>query len=230
MSISEELIQIVSQLDKYADYDTSELETLAEAAKAVGESWSRSWSKSESNHYNQDFQPTSEVYGEESQNHNYGVYGSGPPPANWVSYSSDHVERHINEKAGNPSIDQFVNSCPQAATTFRKAKSLALSFVYQNFNTESDKFLRPWVDQVEALKIFTENDFIESQRISSQETSKSRPDNKHEDQIPFRTGKNKSLFDTLGALKPRSGHRPSPIQENQEIPPHIVVLAQTLAI
>ena len=41
--ISKELCDIASQLDKYIDYETPELDKLENAANRVGESWSGSW-------------------------------------------------------------------------------------------------------------------------------------------------------------------------------------------
>lgn len=230
MSISSELFQIASQLEKYSDYKTPELEALTEAAEKVGKSWSRSWLESESNHYNKDFEPTSEVYGEEPQNTNYGVYGSGPPPANWTTYNFDHVAEHINEEAGNPSIDRLVNDGKQAETTFRKTKPGALSLVYDRFNTESDTFLQGWVDKVESLEILTEEYFIECQRVSSQKTSKNRVTNEYNDPISFKVGKNKSILSGFGNLDSQPTGRENSIEESEKTPPHIAVLAQTLAI
>lgn len=230
MSVSSELFQIASQLEKYADYDTSELDALTDAAEKVGKSWSHSWLESEANFYNKNFEPTSEVYGQKPQNRDLGIYGSGPPPANWTTYSFDHVVQHINEEAGNPSIDHLVNDDKQAEATFRKTKSSALSFVYQNFNTESDTFLQDWVDKVESLEIFTEDHFIQFQRASSQKTSKNRVTDEYNNRIPFKAHKSKSIFSNFGNLDSQPTGRENSIEENEETPPHITVLAQTLAI
>ena len=224
MSHSEKLFQIASVLDRYANYETSELDALIEAADNVGKSWSGSWLSYESTIYNRDFQPTDEVYkrGSKPQYHAYGALLS----ADWQTYSFHAVKQHINQKVGNPSIDRFSNDGKDATKAFKQAKAFALSFVYENFNTESDRFIQGWAEKIEGLEICTESDFIEFQRYANQRASK--------DQNAVKNNQNIGMFkrrrNTLGIRVVTSQvNSPKAIEEDIEIPPHITILAKVFA-
>ena len=224
MSHSKKLFQIASVLDKYANYETSELDALIEAAENVGKSWSGSWLSFESTIYNRDFQPTDEIYkrGSKPQYGAYGVLLS----ADWQTYSSNRVKQYVNEKAGNPSTGRFSDDGKEATKAFKRAKSFALSFVYENFNTESDRFIQSWVGEIEELEIFTEDDFIEAQRSSEQKASKNRDARRNNSSINMFRRRRNTLGSRVGTV-----HKDSPkaVEENTETPPHIAVLAKILA-
>ena len=173
VSHSQKLFQIAGQLDKHTNYETSELDALIEVAESVGESWSGAWdSYLRESIYNKDFQPTDAVYkpGGEPQ---YGPYGVRLGP-DWQTYSFNEVQQYINEKVGNLSIDRFSDDVKDATKAFKRTKSSALSFVYENFDTESDKFVQSWIGEIEELQIFAESDFIEFQRSLNQQASKNQ--------------------------------------------------------
>ena len=224
MSHSEKLFQIASVLDRYANYETSELDALIEAADNVGKSWSGSWLSYESTIYNRDFQPTDEVYkrGSKPQYHAYGALLS----TDWQTYSFHAVKQHINQKVGNPSIDRFSDDGKDATKAFKQAKAFALSFVYENFNTESDRFIQGWAEKIEGLEICTESDFIEFQKSLNQRASENRNSSENNPDINmFKRRRN-----TLG-LRVMTSQVDSPkaIEEDIEIPPHIAILAKALA-
>ena len=224
MSHSEKLFQIASVLDRYANYETSELDALIEAADNVGKSWSGSWLSYESTIYNRDFQPTDEVYkrGSEPQ---YGLYGARIGP-DWQTYSFNSVQQYINEKVGNPSINRFSGDVKEATKAFKRVKSSALSFVYENFVTESDRFIQSWVGKIDGLEICAESDFIEFQRSLNQQASKDQNSSENKPNINmFRRRRN-----TLGIRVVTSQvDNLKAIEEDIKIPPHITILAKALA-
>jgi predicted nucleotide-binding protein len=224
VSHSEKLFQIASVLDKYANYETSELDALIEAADNVGKSWSGSWLSYESTIYNRDFQPTDEVYkrGSEPQ---YGLYGARIGP-DWQTYSFNSVQQYINEKVGNPSINRFSGDVKEATKAFKRVKSSALSFVYENFVTESDRFIQSWVGKIDGLEICAESDFIEFQRSLNQQASKDQNSSENKPNINmFRRRRN-----TLGIRVVTSQvDNLKAIEEDIKIPPHITILAKALA-
>ena len=227
MSHSKELFQIASQLDKYTDYETPELDALIEATVDVGKSWSGSWLDSKSRTYNKDFKPTSDIYGQESQEPK--IYGY-PPSPDWREYRFDDVKQHINEKAGNPSTDHFSDDNRDATTVFKKAKSSALSFVYENFDIEGDRFFQSWLDKMDDLEILTERDIIESQRPLNQQAPKNRTASKINPGFFRSSKKSKSNWEFLASFATKSQeYSPDVIKEDMKTPPHVVVLAETLA-
>ena len=212
MSHSKKLFQIASQLDKYTHYETSELDTVIEVAESVGESWSGSWRSFESNTYNRDFQLRY-----------FGPY-TGPPEK--TRYSFDDVEQYINEKAGNPSIDQFSDDSKDATKAFKRVKSSALSFVYENFVTESDRFIQSWVDKIEELEICAESDFIEFHKSLNQQASKDQNSSEGKPNINmFR--RRRSTLGIRAVTSQMDNLQAS--EENIEIPPHIAILAKVIA-
>lgn len=233
MSLSKELLQIARQLDEYAHYDMPELDDILEALESVEKSWSGSWIRSESNYYNKNFEPTSEVYqAETASNKAIGSYEHyyGSPLAEWFPYNRVEVEQHINEKTGNPSTDRFAVEGKDATIAFKKAKSLALSFVYGNFDTENDTFLQDWIEVVEGLDLFSESDYIESQRPRIQKTSEKHIATKNSLNLFATRKRNRSIFGTFARASRTSSPAKISSDEKIETPPHITFLAEILAL
>lgn len=153
MSISSELFQIASQLEKYSDYDTPELEALAEAAENVGKSWSKSTLGYHSRVYYAGFRPCrpGEVFDAEWGLD--GIFGiRSQSVGNWVEYSFEDVEKVIREKAGNPSTDRSFADSERAREAFETAKSSVLSITSTN-HFESNRYLQSLLEKIESLEI-----------------------------------------------------------------------------
>ena len=225
------LFEIAKQLDRYADYETPELDSLIEALESVEKSWSGSWRSSESNYYNKNFEPTSEVYEEKTESKNqYGPYGLhyGQPSAEWRKYSASEVERHINEKTGDPSTDRFSEEGRNAKIAFNKARSSVLSFLYENFDTDNDKVLQDWIATVEALDSFSEIDYVESQKPPIEKAAE-KPRATKDSLNLFKSKKqHQSVFAALSTGARMS--RPSSVKEDIETPPHVTLLAKILVL
>ena len=231
MSLSKELFQIARQLDKYAEYETAELDRLMEAVESVEKSWSGSWRSSESNYYNKNFEPTSEVYGGKTEGKNqqgpYGLY-YGLPSAEWRKYTPSEVERHINEKTGNPSTDRFSEEGSAATIAFKKARSSVLSFLYENFDTDNDRVLQDWIATVEALDSFSVIDYVESQKPRMEKAAEKPAASKNSLNIFKSKKKHLGVFAALSGGGRMS--RPSTVKDDLETPPHITILANVLVL
>ena len=228
MSHSKELFQIARQLDQYAEYETPELNRLLEALESVEKSWSGSWLNSESDYYNKNFEPTSEVYGEKAEyGHPRGPYYAFPS-AEWRTYSRSEVERYLNEKSDNPSTDRFSKEGEDATTAFKKAKSLVFSLLYENFDTENDRFLQNWIGIIEELEFFSESGYIESKRLLDEKATIVRFANKNMQRSYNRINNKSNIFSALAAMSHASNR--SAEKPDIKTPPHVVILAKILAI
>ena len=228
MSHSKELFQIARQLDQYAEYETPELNRLLEALESVEKSWSGSWLNSESDYYNKNFEPTSEVYGEKAEyGHPRGPYYAFPS-AEWRTYSRSEVERYLNEKSDNPSTDRFSKEGQDATTAFKKAKSLVFSLLYENFDTENDRFLQNWIGIIEELEFFSESGYIESKRLLDEKATIVRFANKNMQRSYNRINNKSNIFSALAAMSHASNR--SAEKPDIKTPPHVVILAKILAI
>lgn len=163
ISISQELYDTVSQLDKYVDYETPELNKLEKAADSVGKSWSGSWAGYHSRVYYADFRPPppgalfSQEWGFVDT---FGIMGT---TGDWVEYSFEDVVQYIRQLAGNPSTDETTAEVEKAAKLFDNVKASVLSLVNAHYDLYSDEFLKNLADQIESLKILTKTDYITSQ-------------------------------------------------------------------
>ena len=174
MSISNELLRIANQLDKYEDYDSSnKLDALEKAATTIGKSWSGSWLGYHSKVYYANFQPPppGAVFSQEwglqfERRPGVGSLGMGPR-GDWIENDFDEAVQFIHRQAGL-STDWHVADSEEAAEVFEDAKQSTLSLVHASYAPESDKFMANVVTEIESFKIFTERDFIEYQRPSSQ--------------------------------------------------------------
>lgn len=158
--ISKELCDIASQLDKYIDYETPELDKLENAANRVGESWSGSWAGYHSRVYYASFHPPppgalfSQEWGLDD------AVGMGSR-GDWVEYRFNDVIEHIQATAGYPATDRYIAEAKKATKVFENVKSSVLSFVHANVYPERDEFLQSLVSKIESLKILTETHFIQ---------------------------------------------------------------------
>ncbi len=146
MSISKQLLQIANQLDKYDDYDYSELNALEKAARTIGRSWSGSPLGYHSRVYYADFQPPppGEAFSQQWKEHQWGI-------GNWIEHEFDEVVQSIYKNAGNSSTDWWVADLKEAREVFEETQQLVLSLVHVNCNFERDKFFQSLVAKVESL-------------------------------------------------------------------------------
>ena len=153
MSISKKLLDIASQLDRYSDYETPELEALAEAAESVGKSWSKSTLGYHSRVYYTGFQPSPIGAAFDTQWGLDGILGiPSQSDKNWVEYHFEDVKKVIREKAENPDDYHILPDRDAAVTAFEKAKSAVISLVYANY-PESDSYMQGLLEKIETAEI-----------------------------------------------------------------------------
>ena len=170
MSISEELLRIANQLNKYEDYDSPELDAIEKAANAIGRSWSGSWLGYHSRVYYADFQHSppgatfSKLYGINPRVHTRG---------DWNEYTSEKIVDLIYKQAGNPSLRLSTFDSREATEVFEKTQQSAISLIHSNYDLKNNKFLANLAAKIESLEISTEDGFIKvrtpSNKIVSQD-------------------------------------------------------------
>ena len=164
MSISEGLLRIANQLNKYEDYDSPELDAIEKAANTIGKSWSGSWLGYHSRVYYDNFQPPPP---EAIFDKFWGLSQRDTIRGNWKKYAPEKVTKFISEQAGNPSVKSCIIDSKEAIEAFEETQQLTLSLVHANYDLKSNQFMANLVDKVESLEITTQHDFIKARRPSS---------------------------------------------------------------
>lgn len=171
MLISRKLFQIASDLGKYDDWRSSDVDGLIEAANKIGRAWSGSWLGYHSRVYYADFEvpPPGAAFSQEWGRQDTLSMGSR---GDWREYRFDDVVDLIQHKAGDPNFDDLVVEGKKAEELFEDSKSTALSLIHANLKLEGDKFLQSLVEEIESKKIFTQSDFVSVNRPSGQVMSR----------------------------------------------------------
>lgn len=167
MAISTELFQVAAELGRYDEWQSPEVNRLAEVANEIGKAWSGSWLGYHSRVYYGSFQvpPPGAAFSQEWGLQEAFSRGSR---GDWGEYRFDDVVEGINRRAGNPNFDSLVVEGDQAAELFEHSKTTSLSLIYTNFEINFDKFLQDLVNKIESEKIFTHSDFVMLHRPSGQ--------------------------------------------------------------
>lgn len=159
VSLSEELLQIISQLNQYADHETSSLDALAEAAERIGKSWSGSTMGYHSRVYYANFQPPPRGT---SFDPTFGLDPDVPPEKSfgWQEYDRDSVIRAI-EEGTNLSTELLSNRSEKATEVFEAVKLSVRSLIYANYQ-ERDELLQELLGKIEVLEILFNNSSVEA--------------------------------------------------------------------
>lgn len=168
---SQDLFKIAHSLDSHTTYESASTDALIEAASEIGKSWSGSWLGYHSRIYYKNFEtpPPGAVFSQE-----WGLmdsFSSGSRGA-WHEYRFDDVVSLINEKAGNPSIDDLFELGKRAEEAFDDAKTATLSILHAQHDLEKDKFLANLVEKIEKAKLLDKSDFIDYWRPKGQMISR----------------------------------------------------------
>ena len=214
MPISKELLDIASQLDKYVDYETPELDALAEAAENVGKSWSRSMLGYHSRVYYANFHvPPPGV----SFDFEWGLDGLFGIPSrsfkSWVEYSFEDVEKYIREKTGILSSERSFADAEEAKEVFEKVKSSVLSIMSRN-HFENDTHLKSLMEKIEASEILLHKSSIQAHLPQGKKITRDQRAVAEGQQIPPHV---QILAQALSAKQP--------FQSCKELKKHIVTLA-----
>ena len=137
MSISEELLRIANQLNKYEDYAYSELYAIEKTANVIGRSWSGSWLGYQARVYYADFQqPPSGV----AFSKLWGLNSRTSTHENWKEYTREEVIEFIHKQAGNPSTLSCAVDSKEATGIFEKAQQSTLSLSTQTITLKVISF------------------------------------------------------------------------------------------
>jgi hypothetical protein len=165
VTISKKLFQIATDLGKYDEWQSSDVDRLKKSANEIGRAWSGSWLGYHSRVYYANFEvpPPGAEFSQE-----WGLHAgfSMGTRGEWTEYPFDDVVEFIENEAGNPNFDDLVVESQKAKNLFENAKYNALSLVHANFKLEDDNFLKQLTAKTEKENIFTQSDFVRSIRPS----------------------------------------------------------------
>ena len=167
---SKELFRIANSLDDFTDLDSPEIEKLIEVASLFGKSWSGSWLGYHSRVYYENFHtpPPGAVFSQEWGFQD--AFSMGSRGA-WHEYLFDDVVAAIEQKAGSPDLNNYIDQSRKANEAFDEAKSSVLSLIHSSLNLE-DKFSSGIIEKIEAATILDEGDFIKYWQPSGQMMSR----------------------------------------------------------
>lgn len=167
MSIAKDLFSIANKLSPYIEFDSTEVESLTNAANDIGDSWSGSWLGYHSRVYYRDFlnPPAGARF---SQEWGFKSYFSENTIGDWVEFKFDDVVSVIYKKAGNPNFKEIITCGNKAKESFEQAKLSVLSLIHSNFKDDCDKFFLSTLEKIESSKIFDEHDYIQFSRPTGQ--------------------------------------------------------------
>jgi len=156
---SADLFKIAQSLDSHIGYESTGVDALIETASDIGKSWSGSWLGYHSRIYYESFEtpPPGAAFSQEwglMDSYSMGSHGA------WREHRFDDVISLIEERAGNPSMDEVIELAQKAEEVFDKAKTETLSLLYSKHEIENDKFLAGLIEKIEQSKILDESDFI----------------------------------------------------------------------
>ena len=144
---------------------------MIEAASEIGKSSSGSWFGYHSRVYYEDFEvpPPGAVFSQLwglMDAYTMGSRGS------WQEYRFDDVVAVIQERAGNPSIDELLKLSKKAASAFDEAKTAARSILHAKYDLKHDKFLAGLEAEIDQARLLDEGDLTEVIRPRGQMISK----------------------------------------------------------
>lgn len=165
--ISKRLFQLVSRLECYENWHSSEIDLLNDAANEIGKAWSGSWLGYHSRVYYANFSPPppgAEFSMEWGLQDAFSMGSRG----DWREYGFDDVVNFIENKAGNPNLDDLTAASRKAEDLFEESKSMALSIIHANLEIAGDKFLQGLIEKIESEKVLDKSDFLNFHRPAGQ--------------------------------------------------------------
>jgi hypothetical protein len=170
-AIHDELMKLVE--GGRAETRESALTRLRDAANEVGEAWSRSWIGYHANVYYAGLKPPPPGDHFSSE---WGLMTVGYESAEtgWEEFRPEDVRAAIFKKAGDPDVRSFEEISDRAKRTVEEKRDEVLSILQAaaSGKRHEDPFLVRLRDEVQKLKIFSGNDFINGQRPSGSVTSR----------------------------------------------------------
>lgn len=168
---AKDLFKYAQKLESHIQFESKDIDALIAAAELVGKSWSGSWLGYHSRVYYVSFQvpPPGALFSQE-----WGLmdaFRMGSRGA-WEECVFDDVVAHIENIAGNPSIENLSKLSKMSETVFEEVKSDTLSILHAQHRIDGDKFLSGLVEKIEKLKILDISDFISYWQPKGQKMSR----------------------------------------------------------
>ncbi len=163
MTLSEQLKEEIKKLDKYLNYDYSSVNPLIKEAESISKAWSGSWLGYHSSVYYENFSvpPRGAHFSSEWGIYSdYGMLGMGST-GDWIEYNSDEVISYIEDKAGNIDLSSIRKNSLEANKLIEEVKDNILLIIHAK-NLTDNKFINQLIDELEKIKILSQNDFIKS--------------------------------------------------------------------
>lgn len=168
--VIKDLEAIKSRLSEFEVDESSEIfkpaQNLGNAAISLDSSWSQGWLGYHSRVYYRDFVP---IPAGARFSVEWGFYDMpyGGTLGEWCEYDFDTVVRHIEEKAGNPDLEEFTALSENARITFQEAKSEAISVIEVASTTQKDTHLEKLLEELHNLNILSANSYAHARRPSN---------------------------------------------------------------
>ena len=129
---------------------------LAQAAREIGQSWSRSWFGYQAQVYYRGFrQPGQNAYFDKTWGLNRNISPLSRTSGDWVEYDGEEVIREISERAGNPDQDSFQRCNQEAIRRFSEEREDLLSIIDVETSRGHSEYLVQMQENLAALSITT---------------------------------------------------------------------------
>lgn len=171
-----ELKKIYEELESFrASYDspatTTPLDTLEEVANRVGKAWSQSWLGYQSRIYYRDLEPPPPGAHFSSEWGLKELYTTGTR-GDWVEFPEDVVENEIERRAGNPDTSKMEQAADKGRAFVEHKRDDVASILRNVLRSNDDPFLAKLLEETEAIKPPTRNEFIRFLQPSGQMISR----------------------------------------------------------
>lgn len=173
MHAYEELFELTRRLNEIAERGKTPalagpVRELERAAERVGRSFSGSWIGYHSRVYYAGLNtpPPGAAFSQEWGTKE--VFSGMGSRGDWREYTAESVNEHIMQAAGSPDIKALGAFAREAEKAFDSARSEFLSIISSELDERADGFLEGLKSEVEGLKIFKAEQFIEFARPKGQ--------------------------------------------------------------
>lgn len=173
MQAYEELFELTRRLDEVAERGKTPalagpIRALEGAAEHVGRSFSGSWIGYHSRVYYAGLNtpPPGAAFSQE-----WGIkelFSGMGSRGDWREYTAEFIRAHILQEAGSPELEPLEDFAREAEKAFDSARSEFLSIISAELDERADGFLEVLKSEVEGLKIFKAEQFIDYARPKGQ--------------------------------------------------------------
>ena len=143
------------------------LESLEGASSEIGKAWSNSWFGHHSRIYYAGLKPPppgAHFSSEWGLQYSFGGGSTG----DWTEFPQGFVEAEIRKRAGNPDLSEAIEASKKARLLLEHKRDDIISILRAASGKRDDQFLTKLIEEAEAVKAFTEGEFVAYLRPSGQ--------------------------------------------------------------